>query len=164
MSEAFTTDTGGSDEPDRGSILAPSPVLLALTFVFGVLLDRIKRVNALSRPWNAILGSLSFIAGTVLFVDAIRTMQRADTGPSHEDEAPRLITEGPFQYTRNPVYVGNCLQYIGLSLLYNSVSTLAVLTPMVVYLDRVIVREEAYLESRFGEEFETYRENVRRWL
>lgn len=164
MSVEFTEDTEKSTDHDPGSILAPSPILLLITFIFGIALNRLKRIEVLSQPWNIVAGTFSFVAGTVLFVSAIRTMRRVGTGPSHDDEAPELITEGVFGYTRNPVYVGNCLQYIGLSLLYNRLSTIIALVPTIVYLDRVIEREESYLESRFGEEFETYRANVRRWL
>lgn len=164
MANESTTGPGVPDDSDRGSILAPSPILLLLTFVFGVVLDRLKRVETLSRPWNVVVGGLSFAAGTALFVGAIRAMRSANTGPSHEDDPPRLVTDGVFGYSRNPIYLGNCLQYVGLSLLYNSSWPLLVLVPTVAYLDRVVDREEAYLESRFDEEFESYRENVRRWL
>lgn len=164
MSKEFSASPAGHDELDHGSILAPSPVLLFLTFVFGVVLNRVKRIEVLSRPWNLVVGGLSFMVGTALFVNAIRTMRSADTGPSHDDDPPELITEGVFQYTRNPIYLGNCLQYVGAALLYNSLWSFVVLTPVVAYFDRVVDREEAYLESRFGEEFESYREDVRRWI
>lgn len=160
----FPTSDSDDNEPDPGSIIAPSPLLLLCTFVGGIVLDRVKRVEGVSRPWNIVIGGCSFVAGTVLFISAFRTMRRADTGPSHHDDPPELITAGVFEYSRNPIYVGNCLQYIGISLLYNSLWPIALLVPIVAYLDRVIDREEAYLEARFGGEFETYRENVRRWL
>jgi protein-S-isoprenylcysteine O-methyltransferase Ste14 len=164
MSDTFTTGSDCVSDPDSGSILAPSPILLILTFLLGIVLDRVKRIEVLPRPWNFVVGSLSFVAGTTLFIGAIRSMHSASTGPSHGDDPPELITDGVFQYSQNPIYVGNCLQYVGVALLYNSVSALALLTPLVAYLDRVVHQEEAYLESRFGKEFESYRGNVRRWL
>ena len=155
-------DEGG--DTDRGSILAPAPVLFALAFVVGVVLDRFERIEVLPRPLNFLAGGLSAVAGTALFVDAIRRMQSAGTGPSHGDDPPAVITEGVFRYSRNPIYLGNCLQYVGLSALYNSAWRLAVFVPLLAYFDRVIDREESYLELEFGEEFERYRETVPRWF
>jgi protein-S-isoprenylcysteine O-methyltransferase Ste14 len=150
--------------PDRGSILAPAPVLLVLTFAAGVVLDRFERVEVLPRPLKFLLGGPSFAVGTALFVGAIRGMRAADTGPSHEDDPPELLTDGVFRYSRNPIYLGNRLQYTGLSFLYNSAWPVVVLTPLLVHFDRVIGREEDYLESTFGQEFKRYRETVPRWF
>jgi protein-S-isoprenylcysteine O-methyltransferase Ste14 len=158
------TSDNDDDELDPGSIIAPSPVLLLFTFLAGIVLDRVKRIEGISRPWNVVIGGCSFVVGTVLFVSALRTMRSSDTGPSHDDDPPELITWGVFEYSRNPIYVGNCLQYVGVSLLYNSLWPLVLLVPVVAYLDRIIDQEEAYLEVRFDGEFESYRENVRRWV
>ncbi|PSQ20394.1 hypothetical protein BRD01_14440 [Halobacteriales archaeon QS_8_65_32] len=155
---------GDGDDTDRGSILAPAPVLFVLTLAVGVALDRFERVEVLARPWNAVVGGLSFALGTGLFVGAIREMRAADTGPSHEDDPPTLLTDGVFAYSRNPIYLGNCLQYVGASLLYNSVWPIAVLPVLLAYFDRVVGREESYLAATFGSEFERYRGAVPRWL
>lgn len=151
-------------EPDPGSIIAPSPVVLLGTFLCGVAFDRRKRVESLPRPLNAIVGIACLVAGTGLFVGAIRTMRRAGTGPSHADEPASLLTEGVFGYSRNPIYLGNCLQYVGLSLLYNSLWPLVLLAPAVAYLDRVVAREERYLEATFDEEYRRYSDDVGRWF
>lgn len=157
-------DTSEGAVTERESILLPSPVLLLIVFVSGVILDRIRPVSLVPRPYNLWLGLVSFGAGTALFGGAIRSMRQVGASPDHDDESPELLTDGVFQYSRNPIYAGNCLQYLGLGLAYNSLWHLLLLIPVVGYLERVIEREEAHLQERFEAEFEAYRESVRRWL
>jgi protein-S-isoprenylcysteine O-methyltransferase Ste14 len=102
--------------------------------------------------------------GVILFVSAILAMRRIETTPAHDDESPELLTEGVFRYSRNPIYLGQSLAYVGASLLLDSLWPLVTLVPLLWYLDRVIEREEAYLETAFGDEFDQSRDSVRRWL
>jgi protein-S-isoprenylcysteine O-methyltransferase Ste14 len=166
MSSESTTSFDGrtDDDADHGSILAPAPILFAATFLIGVLFDRRKPIEIVLRPANTAIGGLAFVIGTALFAGAIHTLGDAGTGPSHEDEPPPLVTEGPFAYSRNPIYLGNCLQYLGLAALYNSAWPVVVLAPLLAYFDRVIEREESSLASEFGEAFERYRESVPRLI
>ena len=57
------------------------------------------------------------------------------------------------------------LLYTGLGMLFNTVWTLLLLPVVLLLMNRgVIEREEAYLEQKFGAQYQAYRENVRRWL
>lgn len=133
-------------------------------FLLGILIDRVEPVRVLAGPWNAVIGTAAFLGGTALFVGAVRQMRDANTSPSHGDEPPELITDGVFGYSRHPIYLGTALQTVGLSLVYDSAWSLAMLSPVVVYLDRGAAREEQYLETRFGDRVGNYRETVPRWL
>ena len=73
--------------------------------------------------------------------------------------------DGPYRYSRNPIYVGFGITYAGFALAMDSPVALALLVPCLIVVDRfVIAREERYLEGRFGDAFRTYRNEVRRWL
>ena len=78
---------------------------------------------------------------------------------------PRLTTEGPFRYSRNPAYLSLAMIYAGIAVLRNSLWTILLL-PLVVYVIQreVIGREERYLERTFGEEYLDYKTRVRRWV
>jgi protein-S-isoprenylcysteine O-methyltransferase Ste14 len=78
---------------------------------------------------------------------------------------PRLTTEGPFRYTRNPSYLALAMIYTGIASLRNSLWAFLLL-PLVVYVMQraVIGREERYLERAFGEEYLSYKAQVRRWV
>ena len=67
--------------------------------------------------------------------------------------------------SRNPIYLGMILIYVGIALAFAASWAFLLLVPVLIALEiEVIRREEAYLESRFGEAYRQYRRKVRRWL
>jgi len=79
--------------------------------------------------------------------------------------ANALILDGPYRFTRNPLYVAMALLTVGAGLWLNTWWVLVLLLPAVAMVDRlVIAREEAYLSRRFGAEYDAYTARVRRWL
>jgi protein-S-isoprenylcysteine O-methyltransferase Ste14 len=60
--------------------------------------------------------------------------------------------------------VGHSLVHVGASVLVNSVWPLVTLVPLLWYLRRVVQREERRLAALFGEDYDRYRQDVRRWL
>jgi protein-S-isoprenylcysteine O-methyltransferase Ste14 len=75
------------------------------------------------------------------------------------------VTGGPYRRTRNPMYVAMTLLYLGASLLMNGLWPLLALPVVLAALTfAVIRREERYLSSAFGAEYDAYRRRVRRWL
>jgi protein-S-isoprenylcysteine O-methyltransferase Ste14 len=79
--------------------------------------------------------------------------------------ANALILDGPFRFTRNPLYLAMALLTIGVGLWLNTWWVLILLLPAVVAIDRlVIAREEAYLRRRFGDQYDAFAARVRRWL
>ena len=76
-----------------------------------------------------------------------------------------IVTSGPYQYSRNPLYLGLTLFFVGLTLTMNTWWGILALIPLVVVMhNAVIVREEQYLEEKFGEIYRQYRSKVRRYL
>jgi protein-S-isoprenylcysteine O-methyltransferase Ste14 len=81
------------------------------------------------------------------------------------EPATALVTAGPYRFTRNPVYIGFVLVYFGLSIVLTSVWVLLLLAPVLVILQRGVVKpEEAYLERKFGDAYRAYEARVPRWL
>jgi protein-S-isoprenylcysteine O-methyltransferase Ste14 len=79
--------------------------------------------------------------------------------------ATALITEGPFRFTRNPLYLSLALLYLGIGLWLGALWPIVLLPALMLLVQQLVVlREEAYLESRFGDAYRTYRNRVRRWL
>jgi protein-S-isoprenylcysteine O-methyltransferase Ste14 len=94
----------------------------------------------------------------------LRTIRMADVPIRTDKPVPRLTTEGPFRYTRNPSYLALAIIYAGIAVLRNSLWAILLLPLVVLVMQReVIGREERYLERAFGEEYLDYKENVRRW-
>lgn len=78
-----------------------------------------------------------------------------------------LITNGPFAYVRNPLYVGNMLLYAGVGVMSMAVFPWLLIAACAWFLLQyylIVTKEEEYLAERFGADYEDYRRNVRRFL
>ena len=78
-----------------------------------------------------------------------------------------LITNGPFSYVRNPLYVGNMMLYVGVGIMSMALFPWMLLVAIAwFYLQYylIVTREEEYLAATFGGEFDEYRRNVRRFV
>ncbi|MGH2351337.1 MAG: methyltransferase family protein [Chloroflexota bacterium] len=154
-----------SAAPDVAGVIAPPPLLYAAGFGAGLLADLALPSHRLSLPLRRVTG-LPLLAGGILLAGwAIRTMRHAGTPVPPTEPATALVTEGPFRFTRNPVYLGAALCYAGLALLLNRLWSLALLPAVLAIVQGgVVLREERYLERRFGAPYRRYRDRVPRWL
>ncbi len=105
------------------------------------------------------------VAVGMVGVVALIQFRRAGTPPEPWRPSRALVTGGIYRYTRNPMYVGMTLIYLGVTAWWNTWWPLGVLPLVLVIMTvAVIGREEAYLERLFGEEYRRYRDRVRRWI
>jgi len=109
----------------------------------------------------ALLGSL---ISTVKWSE--KTMKELDSAQGANFlPVTALTTAGPYQYTRNPMYVGMMLLIPGISVLTDSVWMLMTMSMVPVYLQLYIIpAEEALLRKLFGKAFDDYCQKVPRWL
>lgn len=76
-----------------------------------------------------------------------------------------LITRSPYNFTRNPMYLGLILIGIGFALYWGSLSFYLVPVALFVLIDRVFIPfEEEKMQRQFGDQYTEYRARVRRWL
>jgi protein-S-isoprenylcysteine O-methyltransferase Ste14 len=95
----------------------------------------------------------------------VRTLRVAGTTIRPDKPTAKLVTDGPFRFSRNPLYLALTLMYAGLALMANSIWALLLLFPVTLVMSRFVIRrEEEYLARTFGEEYEHYQKNVRRWI
>lgn len=105
------------------------------------------------------------IGGLLLDGAAAGYFRRLGTAVEPWKPSTVLATGGLYRFSRNPIYLGFAITYVGLAIAMDSVLTLALLIPCLFFVDRfVIAREERYLSARFGADYEAYRARVRRWL
>jgi len=114
---------------------------------------------------QTVLGLILMTGGLLLMAWGFIVFFRAGTPVVPVRPASRLVTEGPFRFTRNPMYLGLTAAYVGLAIVLNFAWPI-VLLPLVLIVLRALVvsREEAHLRRRFGGEYAEYCANVRRWL
>jgi protein-S-isoprenylcysteine O-methyltransferase Ste14 len=152
------------DERDNPGFLLPPPLTYLLTLVLGLVLDRRSHVPFLPRGVARILGWPLLGGGVLLNGWFNLTMRRADTPVDPRKPVSKLITGGPFRYTRNPAYLSLTMVYAGIALLRNALLAILLLPLVLFAIQRdQIEREERYLERTFGEEYLAYKERVRRW-
>jgi protein-S-isoprenylcysteine O-methyltransferase Ste14 len=110
--------------------------------------------------------AMIFMAGwVVLMCWAFATFFRAHTTFLPNRPATTLVTNGPYRFSRNPMYVSFAALYIAVTLLINSWWPMALLPVVFIAVRRAVVaREERYLASAFPAEYAAYCQRVRRWL
>jgi protein-S-isoprenylcysteine O-methyltransferase Ste14 len=92
-------------------------------------------------------------------------MERVHTNVFPTQPTLALATDGPFGFTRNPLYIAAIGVYLGVTLWVNSLVMLLLSMPMVLILHwGIVVREEQYLAAKFREQYTAYQARVRRWL
>ena len=78
---------------------------------------------------------------------------------------PHLVIAGPYQVSRNPMYVSGLFAWLGWTVFYGSPAVLIVLVFLwSIFSFRVIPHEERLLESLFGDDYLEYKHSVRRWI
>lgn len=98
-------------------------------------------------------------------IAALVAFRRAQTSPQFGQAVSVLLRRGPYRFSRNPLYLALLAALLGFAFLLNN-AWLAVGVPVLFSaLDRWVVRrEEQFLSALFGKEYESYRNQVRRWL
>jgi len=105
------------------------------------------------------------LIGLVLAFGAFNEFRKAHTTLDPHGSVKAFVTQGIYQFTRNPIYLGFLLMVIGFPLNSGSYSGLVVAPFFMVTMNRLVIeKEEAYLEKKFGEAYTGYRSRVRRWF
>jgi protein-S-isoprenylcysteine O-methyltransferase Ste14 len=91
-------------------------------------------------------------------------LPRAGGGRGMQPPPDRIITSGPYRYTRNPMYLGHLIFMMGLALALWSWFALILLATRAAWFHRRVLRDEQRLEARFGSTYAAYRSKVNRWI
>ena len=152
---------------DTSGVRFPPPLVYAGGFAAGYAAHRLLPIPLWPGPTpvGSLLGWGLLVVGVLLAVGSAYLFRRAGTTPNPAKPTSALVLSGPYRFTRNPMYLGMAILYVGGTLLLNDPWPLAFL-PVVMALVRryVIAREEAYLERKFADEYRAYKARVRRWI
>lgn len=99
------------------------------------------------------------MAGLVVVIWAVWA-----TGRQAIESPTALVTDGPYRYSRNPMYLGWTAGYLGLSAVADTSWPLVLLPVVVAATHWEVRREERALEARFGTDYRHYQDDVRRYL
>ncbi len=153
------------ETPDNPGVIAPPPLIYAGALAIGLLANVRYPISFLPRGLSRVLGWPLIVGGLVIGSLGFREMKRAGTNVDPREPTTAIVTEGPYRFTRNPLYLCLTLVYAGISALANALWAILLLPLVLTVMRRgVIEREERYLERKFGDEYLNYKARVRRWI
>lgn len=150
----------------HAQLIAPPPVLYLSTLFSALLIDAWQ-------PWRwaqpmalrLLLTGTGLALGAVLARWAFVTLHHHKTSANPRQATQHIVQDGPFRWTRNPIYLAMTLLYLGASALLDSVWPIILLAPLLTVMQcGVIRREEHYLDQCFGAAYRAYCERTRRWF
>lgn len=145
----------------------PPPIVMLLAAALMWVLHRWMPLSHwIAPPWNR-LGGLAGAVGVAFAVAAFARFRRARTtvNPMDPSKASRLVTDGVFCVSRNPMYLGLLLLLIGWAVWLGSAGPWLIPPLFVIVITAVqIIPEEQALGQLFGEEYVWYRRSVARWI
>ncbi len=150
---------------DAPNVIAIPPLIYLAFLAVGLLLDYLFPVPVLPNSIQYAVGFGMIIATGLVMPFVLLEFRKAETQFDLRKPTTAIITTGPYRFSRNPSYVSLTMLYLGIAIAADSVWVLAGLIPTLVVMHYgVILREEQYLENKFGEEYLRYKNTVRRWL
>jgi protein-S-isoprenylcysteine O-methyltransferase Ste14 len=153
--------------PVRFLLHVPVPWVFVLTYLLGVALEHVlpRTISPTAASISTIAGAVLFAVGAVIAGWGLVLFRKAKTTTVPGKLSGKLVTWGPYRFTRNPMYVGLVLAYLGEAGLMKQIWPIVFLPLTVAYLNwTVIPLEEVKLDEAFHDEFGQYRLLVRRWF
>lgn len=116
-------------------------------------------------PAQAVVSWCIIVSGISLMIWGLFTFRRARTAIYPNQPARELVANGPYRFSRNPMYVGLTIMTVGIGLLADNAWMLIMLPATLFILWKLVIqKEERYLLSKFGSVYEKYQQQVRRWI
>jgi len=157
------TDEASSDRPNR---LPWPPILYGATVALAAILDRVLPIGDVTGgAVTRAVGVALALAGFAVALSGLLRFRAIGTSFHPSAPATALATSGVYARTRNPMYVGAVVCFLGLALASRSMWLILLVPVMAVALNVLAIeREERYLARRFGADYAAYRARVPRWF
>ena len=145
-------------------LLVPPVYLLVALLLMGFFHNVVPLARLIHAPYR--YGGLVLIGLAITLIAwAALLFRRAGTDVRPFKPSTALVTDGPYSFTRNPMYLGMAGILLGAAIYLGSLTPFIVIPGfMAVITERFILGEEAKLEAAFGAEYADYKQRVRRWL
>jgi protein-S-isoprenylcysteine O-methyltransferase Ste14 len=155
-----------ADMADNAQVIIRPPLAWAIAVIAGLALNWLLPLPFLPAELRAAwLGAVVFVLALALFAWSIVTITSAGSSVPTNRPTTTVVESGPYQFTRNPIYLSMALSLIGLAMVFDNLWLLLMLAAFALVIRYgVVAREEAYLERKFGDVYRDYRSRVRRWL
>ena len=148
-------------------VIFPPPFIYLISIVIGNIVNLVWRMKIFSGAMilRIVLGIALISAAFFIFVNAFKALEKAKNPIQPYKPTLRIVKTGPYSFSRNPVYLSFALVQLGIAFFLNNMWILIALIPAILIVHYgVILREEKYLENKFGNGYLNYKNSVRRWV
>jgi protein-S-isoprenylcysteine O-methyltransferase Ste14 len=141
------------------------PVWFVLAVIAMIVLARFLPIvswHVAALRWG---GIALIVAGFGVGLTAAMVFRRRATPLKPFTPSTALVVDGPYRFTRNPMYLGLATTLVGVALALEALTPFIVVPVFVAIITmQFIVPEDAMLTDRFGDDYGDFRRRVRRWL
>ncbi|MFX1420511.1 MAG: methyltransferase family protein [Promethearchaeota archaeon] len=150
-------------------ILILSMLLTSPFFLIGAFFENKFLISQIFPFWDNIiisyLGFILYLTGALLILVSRAQIGRFGTAELSTEEDHQLITQGVYNYIRNPMYSGGLIATIGFCLVFRCIITLIIMFIYTFLIYRMrIIEEERILGEKFGKEFEEYKNRTKKLI
>lgn len=151
---------------DKTDFVVPPFAFLYIYLVFAAAFDwpTVSTWEFFHSGMIAWVGVLFCLSGLLLFLSSLISFRQSFRVGIDTDNPDRLITDGVFGFSRNPIYVAFAIILIGQFLIFSNWISLLYLVGATWLFHRQVLREEEYLRRHYGEAYEAYCSRVRRYI
>ena len=117
--------------------------------------------------YQSMLSIVIFVSGLMILISAVSLFKKKETtvNPMNPEKASSLVVDGVFKHTRNPMYLGMSVVLLSISIQFNLIGGLLIVSLFVAYITAFqIIPEEEAMEENFGEEYLSFKISTRRWI
>jgi len=154
------------DDDKKGpAVKTPPPLIFLTLLLIAYGFEQLLPLNIGQSSTLHIISVSAIVIGLGIIIHVALMFWQAKTCIEPWKPTSAIITSGIYAYSRNPIYAGLCFVQIGLGLYLNSLWVLFSFLPAAMLISALVIKkEERYLESKFGEEYLSYKKRVRRWI
>ena len=143
----------------------PPPIV---TLVFGLSIYFSRGIFQLVEiKYSFYFGILLLILGFIILISAVRLFRKDETtvNPLSPEQATKLVTDGIFKYSRNPMYLGMALVLGSIAVFFNLIGGIILVALFCAYITKFqILPEERAMRDLFSDDFDKYTKVTRRWI
>lgn len=153
-------------DEDSAKVEFPPPLFTAICMLFSWFLHSIIPISInVSRPTANLLGFLLTALGFGLIISCAIIFKLKNTNLKPWKTTTIIIQNGPYSFSRNPIYLGMCMLQLAVSFFLRSFIGFFFLIILIGFLRFFVIQnEEDYLSSKFKDEYDQYCKQVNRWF
>jgi protein-S-isoprenylcysteine O-methyltransferase Ste14 len=142
------------------------PPVVTLIFGFAIYLSR-KIFPEIEIQYASFFGMFLLLLGFFILISAVKLFRNDKTtvNPLSPEQATKLVTNGIFKISRNPMYLGMAVILASVAVFFNIIGGIILMALFCLYITKFqIIPEEKAMKELFAQDFEQYMKATRRWI